>query len=206
MTARISRNFSLMAGVYFKNDFCMNLYDIDLDFSVETDSIREQNISVERIKYYLGECLENAVFINQAETEVIQKYMDADLKVCTLPEDPYDQIIGILLITKLNAITEGKLVINNIAISSRISDEVVCYHSIDENMGPFNMYDWWSDNSTKINSTKATKNKKVVKLVKSSTSWEDIYLGWDQTDEIPPQMTSPSEIVFANFDNKTDKE
>ena len=34
---------------------------------------------------------------------------EAELKVCTLPEEPYDQIVGIMLMQKLNAIADGRL-------------------------------------------------------------------------------------------------
>jgi hypothetical protein len=203
MTARISRSFTFQAGVHFNNIFNMNLYQVDMDFDVESESIREQNIAVERIKYFLAECLEHSVMLFQEETDAIQKYVDADMKVCTLPEDPYDQIIGIMLMVKLNAIIEGRLLITNIGITSRMSDGVYCHHDIDENIGPFKDAGWWSDNSTKMNNVKPNRSKKVVKLAKPNVTWDDLFLGWDENNF---SYTGPSsEIVFVEFDSKTDK-
>lgn len=206
MTARIARSFDFQTGTYFSGDFYVNSYEVDVQFSVETESIREQNIALERIKYYIAECLEHSIFISDSDTSAIDKFLDADLKVCTLPEEPYDQIVGIMLLTKLNAITEGRLVATDISISSRMSDGVICHHDMDENLGPFRLAGWWNDSSTKITtySTKS-KGKKVVKLAKPAQEWEELDLGWDEKTLIVTEVKSNSEVVFATFDNKKDK-
>lgn len=205
MTARIQRSFDLQLGVHFTGQFYMNLYDIDLHFDIETESISEQNIALERIKYFLADCLENSIVICDTETVAIQKYTSADMRVCVLPEEPYDQIVGIMLLTKLNAIAEGRLVITDIAIGSRMSDGVSCLQNIEDNTGPFANKGWWSDTSIKINSLSHTSTgKKIVKLIKPSTDWSDVCLEWEEKDPFLLN-TGCSEIVFANFDNKTDK-
>ena len=204
MTARVKSSFSFQAGVYFSNEFLLNVYNIDLDFNVETESIREQNIALERIKYFLNYSLQNSIFINENEEDMIQKYLDADLKICTLPEEPYDQIVGIMLLCKLNSITEGKLLVTDITITSSMGDGVWCKHCVEENLGPFALSGWWDDPSNKISSiTKKHKSKKIVKLFKNNVSWDDLCLGWEET---PIITVGPSnEVMFANFDNKTDK-
>jgi len=204
MTARVSKSFSFQTGVHFNNTFSINTYHTAIDFDIETESIREQNIALERIKYFLDFCLENSIFIDENETESIQKYHDADIKVCTLPKEPYDQIIGIMLMIKLNAISEGRLVATDITITSKMSDGVAYHHSIEENTGPFKSNGWWHENSLRMsNLIKPNKSKKVVKLKKSPYSWEELYLTWADPIEATPNTIS--EVVFANFDTKTDK-
>lgn len=205
MTARVNSKFSFSAGTYFGNEFTINNYLLDLDFNVESESVREQNIALERVKYFLNYVLQNSIFIDESEDEYIQKYMDADLKVCTLPEEPYDQIIGIMLIAKLNSINEGKLVVTDISISSTMSDGVWCKHSIEENLGPFNERGWWKESNVKICDVKRkNKSKKVLKLVKHNISWEELYLGWDEPkNDIITNNTN--EVVFASFENRQDK-
>lgn len=204
MTARISRAFSFQTGVFFTGMFRMNSYEVDLSFNVETGSVMDQNTAIDRVKYFLQECLTDSVLINQKEKSAIEKYINADMKICTLPEDPYDQIIGIMLIIKLNAIMEGKLVLTDILITSRLSDEVYCAHSIDESIGPFTDNDWWNDNTPKTTSVaKSGSSKKIVKLIKLGSGWEDIHLVWE--DAVPIQSNASSEIVFLNFENKLDK-
>lgn len=205
MTARISRNFEFQAGIHFNDDFYMNLYDIEITFNVESDSIREQNIALDRIKYFLSECIEFSILCSDTETEAIEKYLKANLKVCVVPEEPYDQIIGIMLMVKFNSITEGRLIATDVKISSRISDGVSCLFNLEENTGPFKQKGWWNDSSTKINDYKVVNKKnKVVQLVKPNPDWEDVFLGWAEKESM--EFTEDvSEILFASFDTKTSK-
>lgn len=201
MTARINRSFEFQAGVHFKDSFYMNLYDISVDFLVNSESIREQNIALDRIKYFIEECLEHSIFIQDVEVNAIEKFLESNLKVCTLPEEPYDQILGIMLMIKLNAITEDRLTVTDISICSRMSDGVSCLYGSEENTGPFKIPGWWSEGNTKISGVLTNKNKKILKLVKPLVDWEDVYLSWDEnTDMI--KNTSSAEIVFGIFDNK----
>jgi hypothetical protein len=205
MTARIQSSFELIMGVHFTGEFYMNVYDIDLYFNVETELIKEQNIALDRIKYFLHKCLEHSIACHSGETQAIENYINANMKVCTLPEEPYDQIMGIMLTEKLNAITEGRLVISDISIGSKMSDGVICCHSLEDNIGPFIEKGWWNDNSTKINNhIPIGKGKKVVKLNKPTLEWSDVFLDWETKDPYLKNASS-SEIVFAQFDNKTDK-
>lgn len=195
MTTRIERDFEFQAGVYFKDEFLMNLYTVSLYMEVETDSIREQNVAMERIKYFLNECLENSIFVLQSENKTIEKYMACGFRVCTLPEEPYDQIITLMLLTKLNSITEGRLVITDITLGSRISDQVKFTCDIENPRGPFEEQGWWTDNSTSICSATKTsvKKDKIVKLVKTvPTDWAEYNLVWKEKD-----IKANSEIVFT---------
>ena len=72
MTTRIEREFSFQAGVYFKEEFLMNIYTVSLYMEVETESIREQNVAMERIKYFLNDCLENSIFEQNTEHKIIE--------------------------------------------------------------------------------------------------------------------------------------
>jgi hypothetical protein len=198
MTARITRDFHFTAGVYFEDELYMNFYECNLQFSVESESISEQNIALERVKYFISS-LEHNIFIHQQNETAIEKLTQAGVRVCVIPEEPYDQIIAIMLLVKMNAITEGRLVADDIGLMSRMSDGVTCLHSFEENTGPFRLKGWWNDSSPKITNT-TKKTKKIVKLQKSISSWEELGLGYVNKKE--PQQT---EIVFARFESKSDK-
>ena len=202
MTARINRTFAFQSGVHFNDEFYMNTYDVIVDFTVESLSIREQNIALERIKYFFSECLSNSIMVRDTDSDAIEKYTAANLRVCTLPEEPYDQIVGIMLLAKLNAIAEGRLTATSISVGSSMSDSVYCMHDLDENMGPFSSSGWWSDSSASIsNFAPLSKNKRIVKLAKPTVSWDDVYLSWEEEDTLI--KTGPTaEIVFGSFDNK----
>lgn len=196
MATRIERDFSFQAGAHFQGTFLMNLYSISLVMEVETDSIHEQNIAMDRIKYFLSECLANSVFIENTEKKAIENYTTAGIKVCTLPEEPYDQIVALMLILKCNAITEGRLTITDLVLMSDLSDEVRFVYDIDTaSMNPFGKKGWWLEANQSITDVKTNKREKVVKLVKTC-DWAIPELEWEE------KASRPTQIIFTTDTEK----
>ncbi len=196
MSTRIERDFSFQAGVHFEGNFIMNVYNLTLLMEVETLSIVEQNIAMDRIIYFLEDTLANSVFVESTEKKAIEKYTQADIKVSTVPEEPYDQIITILLILKLNAIAEGRLNITDIYLESELSDSVRFSYDIETaRHNPFGNKGWWLDSSTSIADVeKAAKKEKIVRLVKHS-DWANVGLEWEK-------KAKASEIIFTSESDK----
>lgn len=192
MSTRIEREFTFQAGVHHEGAFMMNLYEISLSMDVETESMKEQNIAMDRILYFLNECLANSVFVHHTEQKMIEKYYQANIKVCILPEEPYDQIITLLLLLKLNAIIEDKLLITDIVLVSALSDQVKFLYDIETaNNHPFGK-GWWTESNLSIADTvKSNKKDKIVRLIKHS-DWANVGLDWND------KFIAPREIIFNN--------
>jgi hypothetical protein len=187
----IEREFDLHAAVHFNGKFIINYYSMICSMSVETDCIQEQNIAMDRIKCLLDECLSNCVFIHESEKKSIEKYMAAGMKVCTLPEEPYDQITALMLFHKLNAITEGRIEISAISLDSVIGDNVRFIYDIENADDHPYKTGWWNEASPSITTTAAANKKdKIVKLVKH-TGWSIHDLDWKQ------EIVQTSEIIFS---------
>jgi hypothetical protein len=191
LATKIEREFAFQAAVHFEGTFVMTIYELALGMEVDTASIKEQNIAMDRIHYFLNECLGNSVFVEAADKNSIEKYLQADIKVCTLPEEPYDQIITILLLMKLNAITEGKLRVNSISLRSGLSDDVRFIYDLETASNhPFGNKSWWEDTTTSISDlSKSYKKDKIVKLIKQS-DWASVGLDWEQKEH------KSTEIIF----------
>lgn len=198
MSALIERNFKFLAGVYFHEEFIINDYDFNLSLEVNTDSIREQNVSMERIKYLIHDRLENSIFINMNEKRTIENYTKCGLNVCTIPEDPYDQIIALVLLLKFDAIIENKLSVTDIEFTSRLSDGVIFKESITTAKDSFKEHGWWLDSSPNIVSyNKINKKEKIVELI-NSPDWKDIGLSWSE-------KTNTVEIKFSTVEDITNR-
>lgn len=192
----INTNFSFQTGMYFEHNILFNLYDISVTMLVETESIREQNIALTRMRYFLTESLEHSIMIHESETDMINKLTLCGIKVCTLPEQPYDQILGIMLMTKFNAITEGRLLITDMEIGSRLGDNVSFIQSIEDPTGPFESTGWWNESNTKISSvTSSDKKEKIVRLMKNHSEWDSLDLSWKEKSK---RQSKSAEIVFTN--------
>ena len=62
---RIERDFCFQTGLYFEDKFHIGVYDITMSMLVETDSIKEQNIAMERIIYFLHEVMQKYFMTNK---------------------------------------------------------------------------------------------------------------------------------------------
>lgn len=178
MNTRIEKDFCFQTGLYFQGNFYIAVYDITLSMLVETDSIKEQNIAMDRISYFLNDVLQHSILVNSNKQDIIEKYQDADLKVCELPEDPYDQILAMILLLKLNSITEERLKITDLVIGSSLS-EGVRFNVVSEIAeGAFNGKYWWNSPCVAMNSRdyEVGDHSKVIKLF--TDDWVNIGLSW----------------------------
>ena len=197
MSTKIVREFSFSAATHFEGTFMMNVYNLVLEMTVETDSIREQNIAMERIKYLIYNQFTNSVFVQDSEENAIVNYINAGLKVCILPDEPYDQIITIVALMKLNAITENRMKITKITLGSELSDDVKFIYENLEISLPSSLQDlgWWTLTSPKVFEVpKSNKKSKIVKLI-SSSDWAKLGLSWK---EAPTSSIPSAEIIFTS--------
>ncbi len=159
----------------------VNLYEMDTKMEIYTEDTREQNIAVERVTHFLGSVVEDCMFISIEEKEAINKYNNAGIKVCTIPEEPYDQIIGMILLNKCNAIMEGKIVMNEILFGSKLSNLIKfeLYHEVAKL--EFDGKHWYNE-PTLVMADKFSKKDKIVNLFDHKfDSWEDLGLTWEET-------------------------
>lgn len=172
----MERDFDFLASVYFQNKLYTNYYEFTIAFDVSTETISEQNVALERIKYLTYELFENCAFINEAEIDIISKLQDLGIRVCQTPDEPYDQIICLLLLLKINSICEGKIFVTDIKLTSKLSDGVKFFESYETVHRAIRKEGWWSENMPNLTSFGNMKKNKIVKLVKDS--WNDLGLGW----------------------------
>jgi hypothetical protein len=192
MTARVSRDFAFDAGTHTDNAFVINHYQMTLNIDVYSDNIREQNIALERIKYIIEVCLENSVLVRDTHTSAIAAYQAAGLKVCSLPEEPYDQIVAAVLLSKLNVVTEDKVAVTDITIVSKLCDGVNFIISQDEVASFSNKVGvWWTENSPAIISHLKKERAKIVEMKKDCPGWTELGLTWKD------QEISNNEITFS---------
>lgn len=182
MSSKIQKDILFQSGMYMEGSFIINAYQITLDMQVLSESMHEQFVAVERVNYFINHVLENSIFVNSSETNIVEQYTKCGLKVCTLPDEPYDQVITIMMFLKLNAITEGRLSVNTIGMSSKFSEGIRIFHEEGDPLGPFEQSSWWNENNLLINNHKEKRARgKVVKLFPAPMSeWADIGLTWKE--------------------------
>lgn len=193
MNVRLQYDIEFLAGIYYDDRLQMNKYDASISLTTATKDVASTNIAMERLKAFVFDELANTVFVNQNNMERAEFLQMIGVNVTTLPEEPVDQIIGMMLYYKLNAIMEGRMVITSLDISSSLGDGVWYQHDEEDSAGPFVKDGWWHQSSTQhetIEPQEVADN--VVKVI--STGWHEMGLDW-------PENTAPvaNTVVYANF-------
>jgi hypothetical protein len=178
MTAKIEKEFEFLSAIHFEGNFLINNYSLTLFMTVETERQYEQLIAIERANYFLNSYVDSAIFVQDTEKKAIEKYEKAGMNVLVIPEEPYDQIIGLVLLSKINAIMEDRLIITGITFTSKLASEIK-FHTPIEEIEEFAGNYWWNDPT--LRTKNIDKKDKVVKL--HDNNWAELGLTWEQPEE-----------------------
>lgn len=198
MTAKVSRQFNFQAALHFENKFIINNYDITLYMDILTEDPFQQTIALERIKFIFYNKLENCILISSNEKKAIENYINAGINICTVPDDPFDQIVAAILLKKFNSICEQKFHIYEIKIKSYLCDDVEFYITTEDEVLELNdNSSWWNNSDSSINNLPKLKNtvEKVVELKKEKTDWASVNLSWK-----PKNNKTGQDIVIFTLD------
>ena len=192
MNVRLHYETGFLAGVYFDDRLQINSYQVGLNLVTRTVDSENSNIALERIKIFV-DSLNSTVFINSCWPLHEEMMTDMGIDITTLPEEPVDQIVGMMLYYKLNAIMEGRMEVTQIELSSSLGDHVCYLHDNEDPAGPFEQDGWWNDASARRKAkTSGDSETNVVKI--THKNWREFGLGWpdDPTKDIKT-------VVHANF-------
>lgn len=177
---RIEKDFSFSSGIHFDGTFYINVYNLTVSFLLETENPREHNIALERVEHYIETMLQDCIFAQYTDKDAIDKYTNANIRVCVLPEQPYDQIIAMVILLKLNAITEGRVKITDLTMGSYLSEGVKypIVSEIAENADILIGNHWWNNAHISMNDDNDIDIPDNVVSLFEVDEWTSIGLSW----------------------------
>jgi hypothetical protein len=194
MNVRLQYDLDFLAGVYYADQLQMNRYTVSLNLLTKSKDSASTNIALDRVKAFVHGALESTVFINQDNMERAEFMQMMGIRVTTLPQEPVDQIVGMMLYYKLNAIMEDRMTVTGLDIASSLGDNVWYQHDEEDSAGPFVTDGWWYRASMQHESIERDPEPgNIVKVM--STGWYELNLEW-------PENTAPvsdNTVVYANF-------
>lgn len=202
MNVRLQYNTNLTAGIHYEGQLLMNNYTIKVLMITNTTDTNCHNIAYERLKFFLYKCLEGSVFIDQRDTEACRLYIAAGIRLTTLPETPIDQILGIMLYSKLDAIMEDHIQVVEVEISSELGDRMIYFHNETENLGPFEEDGWWNNSNSNHYDINLLFGDNAIKH--RTTQWKDVGLEWPE-DNVEDTQDLSNTIIFTDFKNNETK-
>jgi hypothetical protein len=200
MNVRLQYDTGLLAGIYFEDSLQINSYSVNISFTTQTSDTRAINVAMERLKYFLHGELSNTVFINQAHKEQAEMFYTLGVNITTLPEEPVDQIVGMMLYCKLNAVMENRIVVTSLDISSVLGDDIWYRHDDEDSLGPLNQDGWWyKPNLQHHNIDLDDTPENVVKV--QNQGWHELDLVWPEEQT---QKTNNT-VIYPDFKRNENK-
>lgn len=198
MNVRIAQLLSFNAGAWYDGGLEINEYTAKLWMITQSTNPEEQNIAFCRMKQFVYTQLDSTIFVDSNDAEKCVELSKAGLNITTMPGLAADQLIGIMLFHKLNAIMEGRIVIVEVEISA--GDTVVYLHGENETSENLIIPDWWTSADLTHNSLEPADSEKVLSIPQNN-AWRDLDLAWpDQSTE----NETGNIVVFADFKQPND--
>lgn len=195
MNVRLLYKANFLGINVVESRFYPNNFKVKLSMVTGSDDPITQNVAFERIKFVIKEIFNNGIFVG-GESPLAPEFLKlSPTKVIILPELAYDQIIGMALYCKLNAVLNGQLTIEDLQISSSAGENI--WYAIDENdeMGNFSVplnkkkkiLPWWHREDLTTYDIKG----EVPKF-----DWSAIDLDWEQVnaDQMSVEFESDFDI------------
>lgn len=198
MNVKLQYDIDFLAGIYYNDCLKMNSYSISVSLLTKATDAINTNIAMDRLKMFMHGELANTVFVHQVACERAEMMTLMGINVTTLPDEPVDQIVGMMLYYKLNAIMEGRMTVTRLDLSSILGDSVWYQHDAEEDSpGPFRVEGWWHEPTVQHNTIKIDSlADNVLKVVPNA--WAEYGLTWPETTTEPTANT----VVFADFSKK----
>ena len=195
MNVRIRCDFNFGAGVHYDSQYRVNNYSLRLWMATNHADSAMHNVALDRVKYFIYNELDSTLFINADNREQCQRYLMAGLDITTLPTEPVDQVIGIMLYHKLNAIMEQHMIIVETELSSMLGDNITYLHSDNELINGIELADWWTTPDLVHCDRNIAQTESVLALPQAS-AWRDLDLAWP---EYASDLDPGNVVVFADF-------
>jgi hypothetical protein len=202
MNVKIGYTSHFIAGVWWDDRLIMSTYTATFKMITATDNAADTNIALDRLKYIVEEYLPDSVFIKETNSDQIELLQAAGIKTIAMPEEPVDQIIGMMLYSKISAVMDGRILLRSVMLSSTAGDDVIYEHDLSESTAPFDQPGWWTQ-PTPVCETETQQDTETNLFVLSSTNlWRDLGLEWiGDVDE----ADTGNVLVFTEFRNDKDK-
>jgi hypothetical protein len=194
---RLEKLLTWTSAITYDEGHAINEYIMQVGFYNTVDDDRQQAVAYERMKWWINSAMTDAVLISR-DDPFLSAYQKTRQRVMVLPDDPVDHLVTVMLYFKLNAIMEGRLIIDELKLSSDQGDNVwYLYNEMSDPVG-LDHKSWWLDPRPIWHDRETLQSEQNVFNLARESDWSDLGLGWG-TDE------QDSRVVYADFGKNAKK-
>ena len=195
MNVRLQYNLEFSGAIHIDGVLQLNQYQVNLNLETQSVDRAAINVAMDRLKCFVNLELADAVFVNQNQPDLCELLDLIGANVVSLPDEPVDQIVGLMLFCKLNAVMEGVMAVTALDICSKLGDDVWYEHTEEDAVGPFNAEGWWHDSGPVHNTL--VQNENTDKVVKVLHPWAEYGLLWPEV--VDKSQEKEHTGVYAKF-------
>ena len=185
MNVRLKKTLHFTAGIWYNNSLQMNNYQACVHICTNTADSGDQNTAFERLKYFVYHALDSSILIEQTLMDACSQLVSAGLRITAMPNMPVDQVVGIMLYYKLNAIMEQRLIVTDVEISSTFGDDIVYLHNEQEDSKDMVKPAWWTTADLAQCDGNSLHHDNVVAM-NCVCTWRELELEWPSETEREP--------------------
>ena len=179
MNAEIEKTFVFVAVLADQEKSAwINNYEVAVSMRVSTDSSKEYNIAYGRMRFWFDEVMRDAVLISQ-DHDRLRAWHDTGHRYLDFPTAVVDQVVGLMLMSKLTAMTEGRLEIQQISVCSAADDYIRYICDQGDHLHWFEQPGWWNDPGPIYNSGSQQRKSGKVIAMQRSHDWSTHDLAWN---------------------------
>jgi hypothetical protein len=194
MNVELEKTFSFPSVLVSADmDPWINNYDVEIGMRPITHDSKDYNIAYGRIKFWFYEIMHGAVLIHR-DNPRLQSWRDTGMNCLDFPEDPMDHVVGLMLMSKLSSISESRIEILRLGISSPADDHVTYFCDHTDDLHWFEQPGWWRE-SGPTHATDTRRSRKSGKVISISPvqDWKQHDLDWStNTDDAATVATVTS--------------
>ena len=199
MNVRLTKTWQWQSGTVQYDTFFINSYSARIQMYTTGMDATEHATAYERMDHWFSEVMQDSVMIS-VDYAKLKHYAQTGQRLLVFPEDPVDQLVGIMLCLKLNAITEGRLIITDVDLGSINGADMVYRHNHSEACGPLSSPGWWTDPRPNWASASSRGAPGKVVSLSRTPEWNTLELDWTSSHD-----NKQSAVVFADFDRDEDQ-
>jgi len=192
--ADLTWNRSWDSTILYEDQLLPNTYNISVDFNVLTDDGEDQNISMDRLKYFIDTILQDGVFckIDDSRASIFVDIFKQRLVTFVL--QPQDLVVASTLFSKFTKIVEGKLEIECIRLSSSQGDGVTVNFDEEfaeegtmlkdhELLKATDISAWWFRGDCGTADYFKLSEDGALTFITDITDWDDAGLSWNNSSD-----------------------
>jgi len=205
MNVKLRTVVGFIAGIYYNERLHMANYMLRLEITTNTTNTYNQNIALDRIHFFINEIVNSSIIISSnSQLKQIRDYAKAGLNVIELPMEPFDQVVSLALMQKLNSICEQNVIITEIDLTGSLSDGVSYQTNLTDPRGEFSKTGWWNDPELNwYDRNILTSNKESIVRLDKRLTWQEVHLAWEE-DKKPRDPKKDNTVVVGKFKRKND--